>query len=259
MNPMKRRSGRHGIRKSSSGRGTAALFVLAGAIVLASCSNRVSQSVEDLKQMESTGYQGQQVSDKRIAELRQAVKKYRGIVEQKVNAAGQLADYYKLIGKAYLDNGNYGLALEAFDNAIQVQPENAVLFYYAGVSAANQAKADVNDKSNQQSLFEKAANYYKRSIELDPSYTQASYGLAVLDVFELSDPGAAVPLLENMLAIEKSDTDAMFVLARAYVIIGKTEQAAAMYERIANTTGNADVKAQALDNRKQLLENVSNG
>jgi cytochrome c-type biogenesis protein CcmH/NrfG len=86
---------------------------------------------------------------------------------------------------------------------------------------------------------------------VDDRYTPAMYALAVLLVFERQQAAEATLLLEDYLSIERSDIPARFLLARAYLEIGRASEALDLYDEISRLAGNpADVeKAQDLYRR----------
>lgn len=227
-------------------------------ILLSACHQRSTVLMDRLQSLDSSGYKGQQASAAHIQELKDAIAKYSDIVDKKVNAADSETEYYKMLALAYIDNKMYGLALDALSNAVKLEPENPVLFYYAGISAGRMGKGDLSSQEAQ-SDFDRAARYYRRAIALDPTYSEAMYGLGVLLTFELNRPLDAEPVVKELIAQQKNDTDAMFLLARIYVETGRVEEAASLYQTIAQTTRDSQVRRQAEENRKQLLERSSNG
>ena len=73
-------------------------------------------------------------------------------------------------------------------------------------------------------------------------------------VFELDESEKAIPLLEKLLTIETRDTDAMFVLARAYYVNYECQLAIDMYDRIIATSSSEEAKAEAEANKKIVMD-----
>jgi cytochrome c-type biogenesis protein CcmH/NrfG len=118
------------------------------------------------------------------------------------------------------------------------------------------AKAEVTDAAAAAQGFERAAAFYQRAILLDPGYVNALYGLAVLDALELSRPAQAEVLLEQILAREKKNVDALALLARLRYSAGRLEEAAELYQRLADSTQAARLKSQALANKRTIEEEL---
>lgn len=193
------------------------------------------------------------------AELKDAIKKYQDRVNDIQLANAQVGIWYKILATRYLDSKMYGEALKNFQIAIQYYPENQNLYYYVGVCAGYMAKASLDynatgsttEKFNYLKLSE---NAYLRAIELQPRYFRALYGLGVLYVFELDECEKAIPYLEKAISIEKRNTDCMFILARAYYVVGRYDDAIKIYDSIISITKSEEKKADAEQNKKIVLD-----
>jgi tetratricopeptide (TPR) repeat protein len=188
-------------------------------------------------------------------ELEETVGKYRKIVEKKVEAGNYEAYYLRLLGSAYLARRMYGEALKAFEASAALTPANAPLFYYMGLCSAYVGKSltGPDDLPKSRSYLLAAERNYLRALELDPANDKSMYGLAVLYAFELGRPAEAVPLAERYLGINSEDDGARFVLARAYVLTGRIDEAVSVYATIEEKTKNPASREDAKRNREALL------
>jgi tetratricopeptide (TPR) repeat protein len=152
-----------------------------------------------------------------------------------------------------MDREMYGLALDHVERAIEIQPENPILFYYGGVSAARMAKSTI-EEGERNELLNDAEQYYLRSVELDPGYSEANYALAVLYLFELDRPVEAREYLNRVIEDEPRNDRAHMLLARSYAATGEVQRAAELYDEAAELTKTPEVREQALRNRQELLE-----
>lgn len=224
-------------------------WVLAGAAVaLAGCAAR-STWLESLKAVE--GGEGTRSS---LEQLKRDIDRFQAEVDRTVSAAQNLGVYWKMLALKYVDNGMYGLALEALDEAVAVYPENPILFHYMGLSAARAAKGVVADGAERARLFARAEAAYRRAIFLEPGYVDALYGLAVLLSLELDRSPEAEPLLAAVLAREPKNVDALFLLGRIAYAEGRYEDAVDAFDRILATKPPERVGAQAEANRQQAKE-----
>jgi tetratricopeptide (TPR) repeat protein len=188
--------------------------------------------------------------------LVKAIALYEGEIERITDAATKASIYWKLLASRYIEKGMYGPALSALSSAVAYNPEDATLQYMAGLSAAMLAKVGVEDGDEAKSAaayFARAEKAYLRSIAIDPKYDRPRYGLGVLYVFELGRPEEAIPHLEIYLQMESKDTDAMFVLARAYYMTRKFQKAIGLYDRVIASTNDANRKAEAEANKAKAL------
>ncbi len=232
----------------------AALLVSAVVFLPITCDRGGEDArVEQLLELEEDLYEGQEPSDERLDELRSAVRELESRVEQRVQDHEHLGRYHKMLAIEYINREMYGPALEELEAAIAIQTENAVLFYYAAVAAARQAKS-TREAGRRQELYEDAEWYYKRAIELRPSYRSALYGIAVLYLFELELPNEAEPYVERLLELSPSRREAQFLKARMRVMQGRAEEAAAIYEQIADEARSSADREAARRNLRELRE-----
>ena len=222
-------------------------------LLSASCGRQDETMLRELGALESPEYGREGVSDQRIRELQQGIRAYEEVVTQKVEAAEQLSVYHRMLAIEYINRSMYGLAFEQLQQAIRIEPENAVLFYWAGVASARFSKA-LDDRAERDGYLERAEFHYRRAIDLRPGYVSALYGLAVLYAFELDRPREAEPLLERVLQRQSRNVHAMALLARVYAATGRLQEAAALYGRVADTTGDEAMRSEAIRNRDLVRE-----
>jgi tetratricopeptide (TPR) repeat protein len=195
-----------------------------------------------------------------IEGLRTAIRAYEAKIELHVKDAAQTGIYWKILAYRLQDRGLHGEALEALEHAISYNPLDSALHYLTGVSAGAMAKSSLNfegsaENMTRENYYALAENGYLRAISLDERYVAPLYGLGVLYAFELERPREAIPYLLRSLEISP-EVDAMFVLARAYYMIGSYQEAVAMYERIIDFTGDPEKREEAQINRQLTLDRL---
>lgn len=231
------------------------LVFLLTSLLLCGCSGKSSKTIIRLQKMEENV--GSPTTE---AELKEAIKKYQDRVTDIQLANSQIGIWYKMLATRYLDAKMYGEALKTFQTAIQYYPANQNLYYYVGVCAGYMAKASLDFNATGGTSAERfnylklAESAYLRAIELEPRYVRSLYGLGVLYVFELDQCDKAIPHLETALSVETKNTDIMFVLARAYYVEGRYDEAVALYDRIISLTKSEAKKKSAEENKKIVLD-----
>jgi len=194
----------------------------------------------------------------RVEGLKQAIALYETQIERNVREGAQTGVYWKILATRLADKGLDPDALEALERAIYFNSEDPILFYLTGVSAAKVAKSKIGFTDNAQSerdrYYKLSENAYLRALELDITYTKAMYGLAVLYAFELERPEDAIVQLERYLQIQKSDTNAMFILARSHYMMRNFSSAIEVYEKIAATAKDRKIKEEAFKNMDIVRE-----
>jgi tetratricopeptide (TPR) repeat protein len=230
----------------------AALLALA-ALSLAVCARDRGAYLEPLKRTEPG--EGKNVSDRQIAELKSAIRRYQAEVERKVRATQQLGIYYRLLALRYIDLQMYQPAYEALEQARAIYPENAVLFYYSAVCAARLGQAQT-EAARRAEWLERSERLYRRAIVLDPDYPSALYGLAVLYVFELDRAPEAAALLERLLEKQKNNTDALFLLGNVYYRLGRPEKALELYNLLLRLELPPEKRQEAQANKSRIEEEL---
>jgi tetratricopeptide (TPR) repeat protein len=230
------------------------LFIACAAVLfaasLASCRRPGAGWLEPMKALEPGG----KPTNAAVEDLKRGIDRYQAEVDRKVSAAQNLGVYWKMLALKYVDNGMFGLALGALDEAVAVYPENPILFQYMGVSAARAAKGLVADAAEQARLYARSEAAYRRAIFLDPTYVAALYGLAVLLALELGRAAEAEPLVATVLEREPKNLDALFLLGRIAYAGGRYEDAVDCYDRILATHPPDRLAGQAEQNRRQAKE-----
>ena len=228
-------------------------------LVLSGCNREEEFYLENLKKLEKPRYPDREIDKKSIEELKEGIRRYKKEVDRTVKASEQIGIYYKMLAVRYMNEKMYGKAFESLKEAIKYYPENEILFYLAAVSVARMSKAIIDDEIEKKRLLDLSEKYYLRALALEPYYRDALFGLSVLYVFEKKMPEKAIPYLKKLLEKEKYDTDAMFLLARAYYEAGEFESAIDMYDRIIKTTKSALRKREAEKNRDEIKAEIHEG
>ena len=196
-------------------------------------------------------------------ELQEAIKKFDARALDLATTEAQVGIWYKILGTRYLDQQLYGKAFECFQKALTYYPDNANLYYYVALCAGYLANSTMDFEANgpASSSIEKRENYlrlaetaYIRALGINPKYYRAMFGLGVLYVFVLDESEKAIPHLEKFLSVQVKDTNAMFVLARAYYMNYDFDKAVALYDRIIELKPNAEKVKEAEANKKTVLD-----
>jgi tetratricopeptide (TPR) repeat protein len=267
-------------------------------VMLLGCRPRVFDEnvLETLAQMKDFTYKNKPVPKQTIEEIKSTILMFEKNIADAAKAKGELALYYKMLANKFLEIEDlkqaianlkqrqegtseptqntegyldvlivkyvneqmYNEALTNLHRAIEITPENPILFELAGSCAAHMAKAMVasDQQAMRRTLYGDSYSYYMRAIELDPGYVDALKGLAVLLIFELDRAPEAEQYLLRILEKEKKNTEAMALLGRVYYQEQRWEDALAQYEQIEAITTNQVMKDEAAKNIRTIKENA---
>ncbi|MBN1698356.1 MAG: tetratricopeptide repeat protein [Spirochaetales bacterium] len=266
-------------------------------IAAAGCDRKNEEEfIEALISMEQTVYKHDEVSPETVDEVRNIVKRYRDELGEEVTRTEEFGRLLKRIAEKYMEIGDinreierlstgrstrfdspreediyrkmeviryidgtmYGKAFEKINEALELFPDNRVLYYNGGVCAGWIAKSKIEPRFSDERArwFETAQAYYRRAIELDSGYVDALYGLAVLLVFELDAPSEAIGFLERIVEKESRNMDALFVLARAYYQIGRYDEAMDTYEIIIEENPSEEMTQRARALKERIKDEV---
>jgi Flp pilus assembly protein TadD len=121
-------------------------------------------------------------------------------------------------GVAYVKNEKYAEAKPHFEEALKADPKHAEASYYLGL-----CKEKLGDRPGAEEL-------YKKAIEIDPKFVEASENLAAMFLDDPPRPDEAIKLLKEALAKAPGNARLMQNLAYAHGLKGDIDAASKQYE-----------------------------
>ena len=144
------------------------------------------------------------------------------------------AEHWFFLGAAYYESGRYEVAIEAWKQAIRIDPDNSdthynlgLVYYESGmykeaIEACKQAiriKPDFADAHNNLGLsyynsgkYKEAIEAYKQAIRIDPDYALAHYNLGLVYVIILNDRGSALEQYKILKSLDSELANELFNL-----------------------------------------------
>lgn len=227
------------------------MLMLAVLLLLVGCAAEDSPTLDFLVETEGATYEGLAVGESRIEELQQDIAEYREEVQETTRRLGRIASFQKMLARELIQAEMYGPALDALETAMQLQTENAVLYYLAGVAAGRAARAELNGGEAQNRL-ELAERMYQEALDLRPDYREALYGMAVLLAFELDRPEEALEYARRLAREETGDPSVRFLLGNVLVRVGNVDEARDVYAELAQSAPSSEQRQRAAENRDAL-------
>lgn len=225
------------------------ILVLLALLTLSACSPQRRDYLQRIGVLERQA--GERLDPARAEELEAQIDQFRNEVEAMTDSTAELGTYYKMLAVDFFDTGMFGPALDYFEKALYIYPENHVLYYYAGLSTAKIARTKPTQQEVRAQLV-RAENFYLDALKIRDDYRDVLYALGVLYVFELNTPERGIPYLEDLAVMDEGRTDVRFVLARAYAALGELSAAADTYREIISL----DPDSEAGLNAQRLLAEI---
>ncbi|MFW5827484.1 MAG: tetratricopeptide repeat protein [Alkalispirochaeta sp.] len=220
-------------------------------VALAGCQAESDATLDFLAETDGTTYDGVSVGEERIDELRRDIEEYREAVQETTRRYGRIASFQKMLARELMEAEMYGPALEALEAAMELQTENAVLYYLAGVSAARSARAGLIQGEVEQRLDE-AEQMYREALAIRPDYREALYGLTVLLAFERDRADDALEYARELARQETGDPSVRFLLANVLVRVGNVDEAREVYAELAQNAPSSEQRRRAAENVEAL-------
>jgi tetratricopeptide (TPR) repeat protein len=197
-----------------------------------------------------------------IEGLKDAIALYEAQIEKNVKEGAQTGVYWKILAIRLADRGMHRNALDAIERALDYNTEDPTLFYlraeYSSIIAASIGGYRENSVVEKEKLTSLAEVSYLRAIQLDASYPRPLLGLGILYTFDLERPQEAIPHLDRFIQLttgNASSIEGMFVLARAYYLSRRYDDAVELYDRIVARSKDAATRSEALKN-KDIIRNT---
>ncbi len=126
---------------------------------------------------------------------------------------------------------NYQEAITKYKEALQLNPELDVAYFYLANSYDNLYKPARKGEEQNDHYLQEAVNYYRKATEVieEPKLRKLSYEylLASYGQDKLNDPSQAEPIVKKMIELEPDEPSNYFALSKIYEDAGNYEEAEA--------------------------------
>ncbi|MCL1994227.1 MAG: tetratricopeptide repeat protein [Spirochaetes bacterium] len=226
------------------------LFVLTTLFTFLFANDRRRENIAFARQIAEITPRGG--TPRTVEDLRRAISLYEAQINRHVRDGAQTGAFWRILGVRLADAGMHRDAVAAFEGALRFDAADPMVFYLKGISAAivGASIVDPAGQDERERFLRLAENSHRRALELDDMYLRPMYALGVLYAFDLDSPELAIPLLVNYLSFMPNDIQAMFVLARAFVMTGEFDSALYLYGRIISSSNDAAIRRDAQMNRE---------
>ena len=151
-------------------------------------------------------------------------------------------DAHMHLGTLYAEKNN-DLAIDYFNNALNIQPDNIDVMYYLAMYYQNNR------------MFDKALNTYTRILELDPNYFLASYNKGYIYLVYLQDYQQAIDNFTQTIEINNNYFEAYYNRGFAYELLKDINNSKKDYEKCLELHPNFDKAVDGLNRIESFLYN----
>ncbi len=160
-----------------------------------------------------------------IERLKRKAEEYDKGVEEKIESAEKAGAVYQRLGEKYLERQMWDLSIESLEKAVGYGRNTPVVHYSIAVAYANKAQ-----ELHSRSFASKAEHHYKRALEIQPDYQQASYGLGILYFYIMGDKKKGLEEMKRVVQKDRNYYRARFALARFYYELNNPKRSLSLYE-----------------------------
>ena len=185
-------------------------------------------------------------SNEELIDVRRRMKK---VIDMKIRAVNILDSVDRFLGRRYMEDGDYNLAVDVLKEAESLKPMSAYIKKDIGECYYFLARSAV-DAGKRKECLELSKGYLKKALELKPDMIEAMYVMSLLLFFGYNDIDAAIDEAKKILTIDPKNIDAHFALGRFYYEEG--EYGRALNEYITLTK----ILPKNSPKRKKVEENI---
>lgn len=169
-----------------------------------------------------------------------------------VATTNRLAEQYALLGRTFLDKKLWDQSIECFLNAEKYGGNGAAVMYALGLGYANRGY-----ERNSDADFAKAEEYYRKSLEKNPGYDDAMYGLGVLMYYHRNNKDEGLRLVTELSMKNSAYYAARFAVARFNYENGDLQKALQVYQQLQQDLDRLPDSGAINEYRRLCSENIA--
>lgn len=136
------------------------------------------------------------------------------------------ADAWNYKGVILSKQGNYSEAVKAFRNTTRLSPQYATAWKYEG-----DALAHLGRKENNRSRYNEAIQAYDKAIDLDPQYASAWNNKGIM-LYNLGKYSEATRAYEETIKLNSSNAAVWYEKGLSLLAMGKNDEALTAYDKV---------------------------
>lgn len=184
---------------------------------------------------------------KELDSIQKAVEKFDDAIRYAIAALQGKYEALLGLGTKYMELKMYSAATKVFLEASQIKPEDPSVYYFLGLSYANDGGAHFSQKERE-TLYGFAEKMYKHGELLDPNHLPMQYAMGIFYGLLKNDVSKGLDYLKKVLEKSPLHVDSLFAAGGMYTQLGQWSQAWDCYEKIEKSYPKTDFSRKAKEN-----------
>ena len=193
-----------------------------------------------------------------ITRIEANIAKYQKQMAKGKDTSSLLSRAYLSLGERYIDIRDFRSAIESLESSKKYGYDTTYIYYLLAVASANLGKEA--DEQTAKLLYQNAERFYKRSVELKPTYYDAWYGLAILLFYEINTDASkleAITILQKLTQQNPKHIRSRFALALFYYKTGNSAASLSEYEKLLKDLSQLRPNPVITQYKEQCRENIT--
>lgn len=169
-----------------------------------------------------------------------------------VATTNRLAEQYALLGRIFLEKKLWNQSIDCYLNSEKYGGNGAPVMYALALAYANRGFENSSEDD-----FAKAEEYYRKSLNKEPGYDDAMYGLGVLMYYHRNNKEEGLKLISELAMKNPAHYPARFALARFYYENNELQRSLQEYQQLQQDLDRLPASAAINEYRKNCSDNIS--
>ncbi len=169
-----------------------------------------------------------------------------------VATTNRLAEQYALLGRIFLEKKIWNQSIDCYLNSEKYGGNGASVMYALALAYANRGY-----ESSSEDDFARAEVYYRKSLDKEPGYDDAMYGLGILMYYHRNNKEEGVKLISELAMKNPTYYPARFAMARFHYENNELQKSLQEYQQLQHDLDSLPASAAVNEYRKNCTDNIS--
>ena len=192
------------------------------------------------------------MEDRNIQNIKEKIARLEKDEIKDVATVRRLSEQYALLGRIFLEKKIWDQSISAYLNSEKYGGNGATVMYALGVGYANRGY-----EKGSEADFEKAEEYYRKSLARKPGYDDAMYGLGILMFYHRNGREEGMRLITELSVKNPAYYPARFAVGRFNYENGDLHKALQVYQQLQQDLDRLPDSQIINSYRKQCSDNIA--